>query len=93
MVHRAHHPPDYCVPALKVARPVVGFGRGAAVRTVRLPVPGARSWCWPDGPHLPGFIAANIHVSAGGARVVNYAQRETAEALRPCLKTPARRGT
>lgn len=31
--------------------------------------------------HIPGFIAANIHVSDDGERVVNYAQWESAEAL------------
>jgi quinol monooxygenase YgiN len=38
--------------------------------------------------HLPAFVAANIHVSADGARVVNYAQWETAEALQAMLENP-----
>jgi antibiotic biosynthesis monooxygenase (ABM) superfamily enzyme len=38
--------------------------------------------------HLPGFVAANIHVSADGARVVNYAQWETAEALQAMPENP-----
>jgi imidazolonepropionase-like amidohydrolase len=36
--------------------------------------------------HLPGFIAANIHVSVDGARVANYAQWETVEALQAMLE-------
>jgi imidazolonepropionase-like amidohydrolase len=38
--------------------------------------------------HLPGFVAANIHVSADGVRVVNYAQWETAEAFQAMLANP-----
>jgi antibiotic biosynthesis monooxygenase (ABM) superfamily enzyme len=38
--------------------------------------------------HLPGFIAANIHVSTDGVRVVNYAQWETAEAFQAMLANP-----
>lgn len=38
--------------------------------------------------HLPGFVAANIHVSADGVRVVNYAQWETAEAFQAMLGNP-----
>jgi antibiotic biosynthesis monooxygenase (ABM) superfamily enzyme len=43
--------------------------------------------------HLPGFVSANIHVSADGARVVNYAQWETAEAFQSMLANPRRRST
>lgn len=32
--------------------------------------------------HVPGFISANIHLSADGTRVVNYAQWESEEAYR-----------
>lgn len=35
--------------------------------------------------HLPGFVAANIHASTDGTRVVNYAQWESAEAFRAML--------
>lgn len=35
--------------------------------------------------HLPGFVSASIHVSLDGARVVNYAQWETAEAFQVML--------
>jgi antibiotic biosynthesis monooxygenase (ABM) superfamily enzyme len=35
--------------------------------------------------HLPGFIAANIHVSTDGVRVVNYVQWETAEDFQAML--------
>lgn len=38
--------------------------------------------------HLPGFVAANIHVSTDGVRVVNYAQWETAEAFQAMLANP-----
>jgi heme-degrading monooxygenase HmoA len=38
--------------------------------------------------HLPGFVAANIHASADGTRVVNYAQWETAEAFQAMLANP-----
>jgi heme-degrading monooxygenase HmoA len=39
--------------------------------------------------HLPGFIAANIHASADGTKVVNYAQWESAEAFHAMLDTAA----
>ncbi|MFG1707589.1 antibiotic biosynthesis monooxygenase family protein [Nonomuraea sp. M3C6] len=39
--------------------------------------------------HLPGFIAANIHASDDGTRVVNYAQWETADAFHAMLGNPA----
>lgn len=39
--------------------------------------------------HLPGFVAANIHASDDGTRVVNYAQWETADAFHAMLDTPA----
>jgi heme-degrading monooxygenase HmoA len=39
--------------------------------------------------HLPGFIAANIHASADGTRVVNYAQWESADAFHAMLENPA----
>lgn len=35
--------------------------------------------------HLPGFVAANIHPSTDGTRVVNYAQWESAEAFQAML--------
>jgi hypothetical protein len=35
--------------------------------------------------YLPGFIAANIHASADGTRVVNYAQWESADAFHAML--------
>lgn len=38
--------------------------------------------------HQPGFIAANIHASADGTRVVNYAQWESAEAFHAMLENP-----
>jgi quinol monooxygenase YgiN len=38
--------------------------------------------------HVPGFVSANIHVSTDGARVVNYAQWESAEAYRAMLADP-----
>lgn len=38
--------------------------------------------------HLPGFVAANIHLSTDGVRVVNYAQWETAEAFQSMLANP-----
>jgi quinol monooxygenase YgiN len=38
--------------------------------------------------HLPGFVAANIHASADGTRVVNYAQWESAEAFHAMLGNP-----
>jgi heme-degrading monooxygenase HmoA len=39
--------------------------------------------------HLPGFIAANIHASTDGTRVVNYAQWQSADAFRAMLDVPA----
>lgn len=41
--------------------------------------------------HRPGFISANIHRSLDGARVVNYAQWESAEAFEAMLADPAAR--
>jgi hypothetical protein len=38
--------------------------------------------------HQPGFISANIHASADGERVVNYAQRESEQAFRAMLANP-----
>jgi quinol monooxygenase YgiN len=38
--------------------------------------------------HLPGFVAANIHASADGTRVVNYAQWESADAFHAMLENP-----
>lgn len=35
--------------------------------------------------HIPGFVAANIHASTDGTRVVNYAQWESAEAFQAML--------
>jgi heme-degrading monooxygenase HmoA len=39
--------------------------------------------------YLPGFISANIHLSADGSRVVNYAQWDSAEAFQEMLQNPA----
>jgi heme-degrading monooxygenase HmoA len=39
--------------------------------------------------HLPGFISANIHRSADGRHVANYAQWETAQAFQNMLSNPA----
>lgn len=39
--------------------------------------------------HLPGFIAANIHSSADGTRVINYAQWQSADAFHAMLDNPA----
>jgi quinol monooxygenase YgiN len=39
--------------------------------------------------HLPGFIAANIHASNDGTRVVNYAQWQSADAFHAMLDNPA----
>jgi antibiotic biosynthesis monooxygenase (ABM) superfamily enzyme len=36
----------------------------------------------------PGFVSANIHASADGTRVVNYAQWATAEAFQAMLANP-----
>jgi quinol monooxygenase YgiN len=41
--------------------------------------------------HHPGFVAANIHASEDGTRVVNYAQWESAEAFRAMLANPEAR--
>jgi quinol monooxygenase YgiN len=39
--------------------------------------------------HQPGFIAANIHASTDGTRVVNYAQWQSAQAFHAMLDNPA----
>lgn len=39
--------------------------------------------------HQPGFVSANIHASADGVRVVNYAQWESAAAFQAMLADPA----
>jgi quinol monooxygenase YgiN len=39
--------------------------------------------------HLPGFVAANIHASTDGTRVVNYAQWQSAAAFQAMLDDPA----
>lgn len=39
--------------------------------------------------HQPGFVAANIHASADGSRVVNYAQWESEDAFHTMLDDPA----
>ncbi|MFJ9406034.1 putative quinol monooxygenase [Streptomyces sp. NPDC101393] len=41
--------------------------------------------------HRPGFISANIHASADGERVVNYAQWESEEHFRAMLADPGAR--
>jgi quinol monooxygenase YgiN len=41
--------------------------------------------------HRPGFISANIHASADGERVVNYAQWASEDTLRATLADPAAR--
>jgi quinol monooxygenase YgiN len=41
--------------------------------------------------HQPGFISANIHASADGERVVNYAQWESEQAFRTMLANPQAR--
>jgi quinol monooxygenase YgiN len=38
--------------------------------------------------HLPGFISANIHLSADRTRVVNYAQWQSAEAFQVMMTDP-----
>ena len=38
--------------------------------------------------HLPGFVAANIHASSDGTRVVNYAQWQSADAFQAMLGDP-----
>jgi heme-degrading monooxygenase HmoA len=39
--------------------------------------------------HLPGFVAANIHASEDGTRVVNYAQWRSAADFHAMLANPA----
>lgn len=41
--------------------------------------------------HVPGFISANIHLSADGTRVANYAQWQSVEAYKAMLSDPAAR--
>src|SRR6478752_5300866 len=41
--------------------------------------------------HLPGFRAANIHLSTDRTRVVNYAQWDSAEAFQTMLSDPTAR--
>ena len=41
--------------------------------------------------HLDGFISANIHCSADGTRVLNYAQWDSAEAFQAMLGNPIAR--
>lgn len=38
--------------------------------------------------HVDGFISANIHLSADGTRVVNYAQWRDAAAMQAMLQDP-----
>lgn len=38
--------------------------------------------------NIPGFVAANIHASTDGTRVVNYAQWESADAFQAMLQNP-----
>jgi hypothetical protein len=38
--------------------------------------------------HVPGFISANIHISADGSRVVNYAQWTDATAYEAMFSIP-----
>lgn len=38
--------------------------------------------------HMPGFVAANIHASTDGTKVVNYAQWESAAAFHAMLDNP-----
>jgi quinol monooxygenase YgiN len=38
--------------------------------------------------HQPGFVAANIHASLDGTRVVNYAQWATVDAFQAMLGKP-----
>jgi len=38
--------------------------------------------------HQPGYVAANIHASKDGTRVVNYAQWESAESWQSMLADP-----
>lgn len=39
--------------------------------------------------YVPGFVAANIHTSDDGVRVINYAQWESAEAYQAMFANPA----
>jgi heme-degrading monooxygenase HmoA len=41
--------------------------------------------------YVPGFISANIHLSADGSRVINYAQWESTEAFQAMLADPTAR--
>jgi antibiotic biosynthesis monooxygenase (ABM) superfamily enzyme len=41
--------------------------------------------------YLPGFVAANIHASTDGTKVVNYAQWSSEEMLRAMLANPSAR--
>ncbi len=41
--------------------------------------------------HVDGFISANIHLSADGTRVVNYAQWRDAEAMQAMQQNPTAR--
>jgi quinol monooxygenase YgiN len=41
--------------------------------------------------HVDGFISANIHLSADGTRVVNYAQWRDAAAMQAMLQDPTAR--
>jgi quinol monooxygenase YgiN len=41
--------------------------------------------------HVDGFISANIHLSADGTRVVNYAQWRSAEAMQAMQQNPVAR--
>lgn len=41
--------------------------------------------------HVDGFISANIHLSADGTRVVNYAQWRSEDAFRAMLSNPTAR--
>ena len=39
--------------------------------------------------HIPGFVAANIHLSADGERVVNYAQWDSEDSFKAMFTNPA----
>ena len=41
--------------------------------------------------YVPGFIAANIHLSTDGTRVINYAQWRSAEDFQAMLADPSAR--
>jgi antibiotic biosynthesis monooxygenase (ABM) superfamily enzyme len=41
--------------------------------------------------YIPGFVSANIHLSTDGARVVNYAQWNSAEAFHAMMHNPTAR--